>query len=161
MYTELQKEKIYLDYNKKVFGYIVSRVNNNVLAQDLTSDVFLKVYEKLDEFDSTKSSISTWIYTITHNTLIDYYRTNRDFEEIPETMPSDYVSPEDQVCNDEMLNALAKGLKSLDEREREVIVRRFYYGDKLKDIAADMDISYAYIKVLQNKAFDKLRDYLE
>lgn len=155
----LDKDKIYRDYQGKVYGYILSKVNSPQDAEEITSDVFVKVYEKLDTFDETKASLSTWIYTITRNTLTDYYRTRKVFAEIPETMETD-TSVEDDVCNAEMLDNLAKALETLDERERDIIILRFYSGKTLKEIAGNMGISYAYVKVLQNKAFEKLRKYL-
>ena len=81
--SEQSKTEIYKDYHGKVFGYIISQVSNSDLAEDLCEDVFLKVYEKLDTFDETKASISTWIYTIARNTLTDYYRTRKPFRDNP------------------------------------------------------------------------------
>lgn len=154
------KEKIYKDYHGKVLSYIRSKTNSVHDAEDIAADVFLKVYEKLDTFDETKASLSTWIYTITRNTLTDFFRTRRVFEEVPE-MPDNGSSVEEDVCNAEALEALASALESLEERERDIIILRFYSGKTLKDIATQMGISYAYVKVLQNKAFDVLKKYLE
>ena len=152
------RESIYIDYYPKVYGYVFSKVTNRTTAEDITSDVFLKVYEKLDTFDETKASVSTWIFTITRNTLTDYYRTRRVFEEIPETLEAP-SSVEEEVCNAAMLETLADALEKLDSRERDIIVMRFYGGMTLKDIAAQLGISYAYVKVLQNKALVELRKY--
>ncbi|MBQ0125682.1 MAG: sigma-70 family RNA polymerase sigma factor [Clostridiales bacterium] len=158
--TEQFKADIYRDYYNKVFGYVQGKLCDSNLAQDITSDIFLKVYEKIGTFDDTKASISTWIFTIMRNTLTDYYRSKRNFSEIPETMPSE-DSIEDSVCRKEMLERLSAALAYLDEREREIIVMHFYTGRTLKDIAEDMGISYAYVKVLQGKALSALKDYLE
>ena len=155
----MDKEKIYRDYHGKVCGYIRSKINSAQDAEDLAADVFVKVFEKLGSFDESKASLSTWIYTITRNTLTDYFRTRKVFAEIPETMETD-TSVEDDVCNAEMLDNLAKALETLDERERDIIILRFYSGKTLKEITAQMGISYAYGKVLQNKAFEKLRKFL-
>lgn len=157
--TDAQKEQLYTDFHDKVYGYIISKINNAFNADDLTSDVFMKVYEKIDSFDETKSSLSTWIYTITRNTLTDYYRTRKVSEEVPETM-ADGSSVEDEICNAEELSNLAKALKKLDERERDIIVARYYSGRTLKEIAEEMGISYAYVKILQTKALGTLRKYL-
>ncbi len=155
----MDKEKIYQDYYGKVFGYIRSKINSTLDAEDIAADVFVKVYEKLDSFDESKASISTWIYTITRNTLTDYFRTRRVFTEIPITAEAG-TSVEDDVCNAEMVETLTKALETLDERERDIIILRFYSGKTLKEITEQMGISYAYGKVLQNKAFSKLREYL-
>lgn len=80
----MDKEKIYREYHGKVYGYILSKIGNPQDAEDIAFEVFLKVYEKLDTYDETKSSLSTWIFTITRNKLTDFYRTRKVFEEIPE-----------------------------------------------------------------------------
>ena len=155
----MDKEKIYRDYHGKVFGYVRSKINSVEDAEDLAADVFLKVYEKLDSFDESRASLSTWIYTITRNTLTDYFRTRKVFSEIPEAL-EDGSSLENDVCRVEMLEILAKALEALDGRERDIIILRFWSGRTLKEITAQMGISYAYGKVLQNKAFEKLRKLL-
>lgn len=156
----LDKDKIYRDYQGKVYGYILSKVNSPQDAEDITSDVFLKVYEKLDTFDESKSSLSTWIYTITRNTLTDYFRTRKVFAEIPETIEDD-ISVEEEVCNAEMLETLADALETLEERERDIIILRFYCGKTLREISSQMNVSYAYVKVLQNNAFAKIKNFFE
>ena len=153
-------EKIYRDYHSKVCGYIRSRVNSVQEAEDLAADVFLKVFEKLESFDESKASLSTWIYTITRNTLTDYFRTRKVFDEIQETSEYD-SSVEESFCNAETLDALARALESLTERERDIIILRFYSGKTLREISMKMDISYAYVKVLQNKAFEKIKRFFE
>ena len=157
--TEQLKTEIYQNYHGKVFGYIISQVNSSDLAEDLCEDVFLKVYEKLDTFDETKASISTWIYTIARNTLTDYYRTRKVCEEIPEEYEST-ISVEDEVCNNEMLDKLANALEKLDERFRDIIILRYYSGFKLTEIAEKMDISYSYVKLLHNNALENMKKYL-
>lgn len=160
MYTETEKEEIYRTYHPKVYGYIVSRISDANTAEDIAADVFLKVYEKLGSFDETKASVSTWIYTITRNTLIDHYRTRRVLEEIPETL-SGGEEVEDDICTAETLDELAKALLKLDERERTIIVLRYYRGTSLKDIAERLGISYAYVKVLQKSALGKLKKEID
>lgn len=157
--SEQSKTEIYKDYHGKVFGYIISQVSNSDLAEDLCEDVFLKVYEKLDTFDETKASISTWIYTIARNTLTDYYRTRKVCEEIPEEYES-AISVENEVCNREMLDKLANALEKLDERSRDIIILRYYSGFKLTEIAEKLDISYSYVKLLHNNALENMKNYL-
>ena len=156
--TEQERSSIYEQYSGKILAYIKSRITNHHTAEDICSDVFLKVYQKLDTFDETKASLSTWIYTITRNTLTDYYRTNRISEEIPETM-ADGTSLEDDVCKNEMLETLADALEKLDERERSLIVFRYYSGMTLKEAAEKLGISYSYAKILHNKALKELQNF--
>lgn len=157
--TDEMKESLYNDYYRKVFGYLKGKTSNYHLAEDLASDVFMKVYSKADTFDETKSSVSTWIYTITRNTLTDYFRSRKVFEEIPEEL-SDGSDIEATVLDNETLEELADALEKLDERERDIIILRYYKGMKLKDIADVIGISYAYVKLLHNKALMLLKEYL-
>ncbi len=156
--TEEFKTQIYKDYHGKVLGYLRNQVNNTDTAEDIAADVFLKVYEKIDTFDDSKSSLSTWIFTITRNKLTDFYRTRRVMPEVPETFAAP-ISLEDDVCSESELETLADALESLDTRERDIIVLRYYSGMTLKEIAEKMNISYAYVKVLQNKALSQLRKF--
>ena len=156
--TEEFKTELYREYHGKVLSYIRGKVGNSALAEDLCSDVFLKIYEKLDRYDEAKASLSTWIYTITRNTLTDYYRTRRVFSEIPEAM-EDGFSMEEDLCSREMLETLAEALEHLDERSRDIIILRYYSGQTLKEIAERLHISYAYVKVLHSKALSSLRTF--
>lgn len=156
--TDEMKTKLYQDFYQKVLGYINGKVNNYTLAEDLCSDVFLKVYEKIDTFDETKASLSTWIFTITRNRLTDYFRTRHVAGEIPETLAEDN-SFEDDVCNGEMLETLADALEKLDTRERDIIIFHYYSGMTLKDVAEKMGISYSYVKLLHNNALAALKNF--
>lgn len=156
--SEEFKAKIYSDYHKKVLSYLTGKVNDSYLAEDICSDVFLKVYEKLDSFDETKASVSTWIFTITRNTLTDYFRTRRVFDEIPEELPTD-SDIEEAYCQNEMLDSLADALEGLPERERDLIILHYYSGKTLKEVAEYLDISYAYVKILHNKALASMKNY--
>lgn len=158
--TDQERTEIYQRFNKKVLNYIWGKVNNRTLAEDLCSDVFMKVYEKLESFDETKASLSTWIFTIARNTLIDYYRTRRVHEEIPEELAEE-STVEDHLLNQEALESLADALERLDERERDLIVLRYASKLTLKEISERMNLSYAYIKILHNKALSEMKNFLE
>ena len=152
-------EEIFQQYHDKVLRYINGKVSNSALAEDLCSDVFMKVYEKLDSFDDSKASVSTWIYTIARNTLYDYFRTRHVSEELDEEI-RDESDIENSVCNEETLGELANALKMLDERCRDLILLQYYGHNTLKDIAERMNISYSYAKILHKKALDQLKNLM-
>ena len=158
--TDIQKEKIYRDYYGKVFGYILSKVSNRQDAEDIATDVFVKIYSKLDTFNESKASLSTWVYIVTRNTLTDYFRTRKVLAEIPEDI-EDEASAEDKICNAEMLEILTNALETLEKRERDIIILHYYSGKTLKEIAERLSISYAYIKVLHNKALGEIKKCFE
>ena len=126
-----EREALYTAYSEKVRGYVFGKVANRHDAEDLVSDVFLKAYEKYPTFDADRASVSTWLYTITRNTVIDYFRT------------------------------LGEALNRLDERLRALIVLRYGKGLSLKDTAARLGVSYAYVKILHSNALKTLRECFE
>lgn len=152
----MDKTQLYEEYHMKVLRYIQSKVNDYYLAEDLCSDVFVKVYEKIDTFDEKKASLSTWIFTITRNKLIDYYRTRKVTVEVPEDLTYDV---EDDEVNEEALETLASALEKLDDRSRKLVIMHYYEGRTLKEIAEELDISYIYAKVLHQKVLNKLKNY--
>ncbi|MBO6241831.1 MAG: sigma-70 family RNA polymerase sigma factor [Butyrivibrio sp.] len=154
------KEQIYTDYRDKVFAYIRNHVNSPEDAEDLCADVFVKVYDKLDTFDESKAKISTWIYSITSNTVIDFYRTNHIHSEIPEDLSDTKSSIEEEVLTQESLSELAAALLKLPEEQRDIIVLRYYKGLTLQEVAKTMNLSYGITKLRHREALGRLQGYL-
>lgn len=155
-----EREALYTAYSEKVRGYVFGKVANRHDAEDLVSDVFLKAYEKYPTFDADRASVSTWLYTITRNTVIDYFRTHRPGVELPEDLP-DAAGIDDSLLQRESLQALGEALNRLDERLRALIVLRYGKGLSLKDTAARLGVSYAYVKILHSNALKTLRECFE
>lgn len=152
------KEQVFIDYNAKVRNYLLGKVNNYHLAEDICSEVFDKVYAKLDTFDDSKASISTWIFTVARNTLIDYYRTRKTDLELKDDINIEVEDSDDGlICNNENLEKLSNALKKLDDKEKTVIIYHYYENASLKDIAKLMNISYPYVKIIHHKAISKLK----
>ena len=75
--SELKKEGIYREFHPKVSAYIASHINNKSEVEDLAASVFLKIYSSLGKYDENKASLSTWIYAITKNTVINHIRRQK------------------------------------------------------------------------------------
>ncbi len=149
-------EQIYTEYRDRVMGYIYARLRSRADAEDLCQDVFEKVNMKLDSFDSGKASISTWIYSITRNSVIDFYRRSHPHEEIDENMAQD-GAVDDNLLNNETLEELAEALEKLPAELREIVVLRYYDGMPLTEIAKKMNMSYGMIKLRHNSALELIR----
>src|SRR3954452_2594701 len=68
-------DELYTRYSPRVFGYLYQRLNGNVEeAEDLTAEVFAKVFEKIDGFQVQGAPLSSWLFRIAHNRLIDSVR---------------------------------------------------------------------------------------
>ena len=77
------REQIYIEYVDKVRRYVKGKIQNQQEVEDLVSSIFVKVYQNISSFDRKKASISTWIYTITRNTVIDYFKAHKILCELP------------------------------------------------------------------------------
>ena len=155
--TELSPERIYTEYSGRVMGYISARVRNRAEAEDICSDVFEKILRKLDGFDPSKASLSTWIFTVTRNTVIDHFRRTRPTEEPDENL-SDGTEIDEGLLNNETLSELAAALKKLPEQMRDIIVLRYYDGKPLTEIAQIMNLSYGAVKLRHQNAVMMLRE---
>ena len=149
-------ETIYAQFSSKVMGYIHARVRNRADAEDLCADVFEKVQRKLADFDPSKASVSTWVFTITRNTLIDHYRRVRPQEELDENLSDDSEIDEGLLQN-ESLEELAAALRSMPEELRDLIVLRYYDNRPLTEVAEMMGLSYGAVKLRHQKALAMLK----
>ena len=147
---------IYNEYHDKVMGYIYARLKSKADAEDLCQDVFVKVHSKLESFDPEKASISTWVFSITRHSVIDFYRTSHPIVEIDESIP-EVGSIEDGVVNDETLEELAAALEKLPTELRQIIVLRYYDRIPLTEIGKKMNLSYGAIKLRHAKALQMLK----
>ena len=71
-------EKIYSENYEKFFRYFLSKIRNYQDSEELLNNMFIKVSKHLANFDSSKSSVTTWLYTIANNLIIDYWRSNKN-----------------------------------------------------------------------------------
>lgn len=157
----ISAEQLYIDYKDKVFGYIFNRIHNRTDAEDLTSDVFMKIVEHIDDYNPEKASPSTWIFVITRNTLIEYFRKHKLVEDIEEQQIPVNDEPVDKLLMEEQQELVAKALKELPEKMRDVIVARYYYGFRFSKIGEMMDMSEANARVTHARALAKLKEIIE
>jgi RNA polymerase sigma-70 factor (ECF subfamily) len=153
-------EKIYLEYKEKVFRYVRGRVRNLADAEDITSEIFLRVQTSLDSYDEEKATLSTWIYTITHNAVCNYYRDESKralilYENALYSDSDDGMMAE--VENEILKESLAIALETLTEREQDIIVLYYYHEIPLQEIAVKMGITYTNAKFIKHNAIAKLK----
>lgn len=146
-------EQIYLQYHDKVRAYVRGKIQDPHDVEDLVSAVFMKIVQKLDSYDPAKASVSTWVYTITRNTVTDHFHTRRTLVALEETM----VDEQPAELIDDALDSLADALLALKEKARDLIVLHYYTGHTLKTVAEMMGMSYINAKVIRKKALAALR----
>ncbi len=155
-----KKEDVYRACYGKVRAYVAQKLGNAQEAEDLVSEIFLKVYEKLDTFDETRASVSTWVYSIARNAVIDYYRTRRPTEPLPEALAAQQ-DMERELLHKDALQDLSRALQQLDTRARDIVILRYYNGLPLKTIALRLGLSYSHTKLLHQAALTRLRRLLQ
>lgn len=160
MSFEISAEQVYKDYKNKVFGYILNRIHNYAEAEDLTSDVFAKIVGHIDSYNPEKASLSTWVFVITRNTLIEHFRKHRITEDIEEQQIPVTDEPVEKIVMEEQQELLAKALLELPEKLRDIIVARYYYGYRFSKIGEMMDISEANARVSHARALEKLKEII-
>lgn len=157
-------QELYQRYSGKVEAYIRSRVGNPQDVEDMVSQVFLKVCQNIDRFSEEKAAHSTWIYAITHNVVIDYYRKRgRDSPiklcgELPQLPERDKNL--EGILEEECLETLAEVLEKLEERERDLVLLHYYKNKSLKEVAAIMGMSYSNTRVVHKKALGRLKKWM-
>ncbi len=154
--TTAEQTRLYTEYRGRVLGYIRARVPNREDAEDLCEEVFLKVLRASGSYDGGKSAPGTWIYAITRNTVIDFFRRRRPAEELPEDLAEEAL-PEDGLLQTELLEELAEALERLPEELTDVVVLHYYDRLPLSEIALRLGLSYGAVKLRHRKALELLR----
>ncbi len=151
-------ENLYKLYHDKVFGYLSARLNNRADAEDITSDVFLKLYSKSDDFDLERKGAASYIFKVTQSTLYDFYRKNKvSFVPLDEFRLGDKESYSDEDLDD-TLELLDKAISTLSGRERDIIILHYYDGISHKEIAEKMGLSYTNVQQISYVAIKKLKE---
>jgi len=150
--------ELYLD---NVYRYVFYRVSNEADAEDLTEQVFLKVWENLPKFQQ-KVPFKAWVYRIARNTVIDHYRVRKTRLPIDENVSSAAAGeqPEEKVLAQESAARLTKAISNLSPLQQDVIILRFANGFSTKETSHILDRSVGTIRVLQHRALRVLQSFL-
>ena len=146
-------EKLYREFYPKVFGYVRSRVSPSD-AEDVTANVFVKVYANLERFDEERASLSTWIYTITHNTVIDHWKRQ---EKAPLSLEEHLEYLTEEAGMDEALQELSEALEKLTSVQRDVVILHYYFGLQHSEIAQKLHLTPANTRKICSLALAALR----
>jgi RNA polymerase sigma-70 factor (ECF subfamily) len=133
-------EAIWVDYHEKLLGFIQKRVKDKCIAEDILQDVFIKILNKIDTLRED-SKIQNWLYQLTRNTIIDFYRANKIMEDIPESLIEEDSTNTDSAV-EEMKSCIMPVIDSLDEKYREAVTLTEMEGLSQKELASKLNISY-------------------
>jgi RNA polymerase sigma-70 factor (ECF subfamily) len=152
---------IYEAFFDPVYQFIRWRVDDAHLAEDLTSDVFIKFLSALQSPNAPRHSVRGWLFRVARNALYDHYNrpvTNGDLdEELPAPPEED---AEAQLMHTLDVERVQRALRMLATDQQEVLVLRFGQMMNLQDTAESMGKSVSAVKSLQFRAIDTLRRLL-
>lgn len=157
-------DQLFHKHQDKVYGIAYRMMSNQEDAMDLTQEIFLKAYQKLNKFRST-SAFSTWLYRLAVNLCIDELRKRkRSLNPLPlETAVSEpgANTPEDDVLSRDTERQIWEAINSLKEKERAIIILRDIEGLSYKEIAEVFKCSLGRVKSRIHEARQKLKAVLE
>ncbi len=152
---------IWNDLNDELFRYINSKVSNIQDAEDILQIVFIKVYKNLNTLtDDLK--LRSWIYSITKNSITDYYRQKKsptlDISKYENSLGFDGNSEES--LNDEVSNCINKVMYSMVDEQKEIL--DLYYNSNIghKEISDKLNISVSASKMRLSRAREKLKSIM-
>ena len=153
-------EELYEDNYKIVYGYLLSLSKNETIAEDLTSDTFLKSFEKISTFEGN-SKISTWLCQIAKNEYLQYLRKHKKTDSIEECFDiADTDRIEDIVLDKTMAITIHKLLHDLEEPYKEVFVLKVFAELSYKDIACIFEKTETWARVTYHRARLKIIERL-
>jgi RNA polymerase sigma-70 factor (ECF subfamily) len=148
--------------HKRVYGICFRFTGDATDAEDITQDVFLKVYRNLSSFDPDKGSFQTWITTLTRNLLVDNYRRNRldrasdsldvsmsgdeDGPTMSDRLADTRPSQEQHYAGLELKATIQQALKKLSPELREAVILRDLEDMDYKEIAVVLKIPEGTVK---------------
>lgn len=161
-------EELVISYEKKIYNYCFRMTNSIEDAEDLTQEVFIRVYRKLGSFRAT-SKFSSWIYRIAHNLCIDRYRRGRvpsislsatklENDQKDMDLPSREQTPEKCLISREQLDLILKCIAMLKPKYRSVIVMRDIQDLAYEEIATILKLPMGTVKSQISRARARLRE---
>jgi len=149
--------ELYDAYIKKIYNFIYYKTLHKDVAEDITSDVFLKAWKNISQLQG--DNFSAWLYSVARHAVIDYYRACKNIIDIEDCW--DLPANDDLLTNTD--NALKVGLikeamQGLTPQDREIIMMRLWLDLSFKEIAEQLDKQEGAVKVAFSRALSRLKD---
>lgn len=154
--------QIYRRYYPKIYAYLHYRVGDVDLAEDITANVFLHAVERIKSFTYRGFPLSSWLYRIAHNQMVDHFRRKAKVATKPLT--EELLAKRGGV-HEEMEGALVRedlssALKNITEEQQQVVLLKFFGGLSNAEVARIIRKPEGAVKALQHRALASLRRIL-
>jgi RNA polymerase sigma-70 factor (ECF subfamily) len=148
-------ESLWDRYCCRLLAFIRRRVTDDHDAEDLLQEAFLRIHQGLCCLREL-NRLESWVYQITRNLIVDYYRRRRISVEIPEDMPAEEAPAEDPAAR--LAGSLREMIQELPEAYRQALLLTEYQGLSQKAMAERLGLSLSGAKSRVQRARAKLRD---
>lgn len=154
--------KYYEEHKNSIFNYLLYRVAfKKDIAEDLTSEIFLKAFEHFDSYDRARP-FKTWIFAIAHNHLVNYYAGRKETLPLNEAIELVKKLPEGDDLDEKMLIANILGLvEKLPTNQRDLIVMRYVNDISNQEIAEILGKEEGAVRTGLSRAIAALREQYE
>ena len=157
-----QFEEYYNKHMPEIYGYVYLRIQHNkALTEDMVSEIFLKAVEKFEQFDETKGSFKAWIFQITKNYLIDYFRSNKNkgtssLDEMENQLRDNHDTQKTAEQSIEK-DLIKEAMKTLTEDKKELVALRYFAGYSFEEIAEITKDNANNIRVKTHRILQELK----
>jgi RNA polymerase sigma-70 factor (ECF subfamily) len=134
----LLREGIWKEYRARILQFVRSRVGDASTAEDITQDVFLRIFQKIDTLKS-EDKLQAWLYQIARNAIMDHYRSKKPLAELPD-LPQP-VEDAGTKAQKELSECLLPMIRKLPPRYQEPIIQYEMGGKTHKDLSLSLGIS--------------------
>lgn len=156
--------RLYDRYVDVVFRYVLFRVGDRELAEDVTSETFLRALRRITSVSYQGRDVGAWFVTIARNLVLDHVKSSRFRLEVATAEVDDTrrveIGPEQQVISRVTTAALLECVEQLGDDQRECIVLRFLQGLSVAETAEVMRRNEGAVKALQHRAVRRLAQLL-
>lgn len=154
--------ELYQRHRTGIFRYAWLQVHDQQAAEDLTSEIFMRMIANLSQYKTADVPFAAWLYRIARNLLVDHHRR----EKYRMTIPIDQLENSQRGSRDPVVTLvesrltaeqLEQTMAQLDEHQREVLRLRFLVGLPLEDVARVIEKTVAATKSIQHRGLAALR----
>jgi RNA polymerase sigma-70 factor (ECF subfamily) len=154
--------RLYDIYVDRIYRHIYYRVADVEEARDLTQEVFIKAWQALPKYKRSKTPFLGWLFTISHNRVIDYYRTKKDHDYLNDAniIEDREGSPEKFAEAQFTRQEIRRAILQLPEDQQQVILMSFIEGFEYKEIAVALNKTEGNIRVIIHRALKRMNEIL-
>lgn len=153
--TENEFIQAFKTYNQNVFNFVYLRIGSKEIAQDLTQEIYIKLWDYKHKFDPEKSNIKTWLYKIAKNHLVDFFRKNKN--NFKNEVELEAIGEEQNQDRDLDIQFIIIKLSELDSDEQDLIIMKYIEDLSNEEIAQIIDKNINATKVAIYRAMEKLK----